>query len=64
MSNENIPPHFVLHKSKEVIFYLGKVEVEADEELQAWMKDFPSDYKGMVMKSACSFKKSKDDSRE
>ena len=64
MIKKNIPPHFVLVKSKEVIFYLGKVEVEADKELQAWMKDFPSDFKGMVMKSSCLFKKLKEDSRE
>ena len=59
-----MPPHFALNKSKEVIFYLGKGKVEADKELQAWMKEFPSDYKGMVMKSACLFKKLKEDSRE
>ena len=64
MSKENIPPHFVLDKSKEVIFYLGKVEVEVDKKLQVWMKSFPSDYSGMVMKSACLFKKLKEDSRE
>tara|TARA_B100000941_G_scaffold273718_1_gene234258 strand:- start:46 stop:222 length:177 start_codon:yes stop_codon:yes gene_type:complete len=57
MSKENIPPHFVLDKSKEVIFYLGKRAVEIDKEMRAWMKDFPSEYKGMVMKSACLFKK-------
>ena len=64
MSKEKIPPHFVLDKSKEVIFYLGKAEVKEDKELQAWMKDFPSDYKGMVIKSACLFKKLKEDSRK
>ena len=64
MSNENIPPHFVLDKSKEVIFYLGKGSVAADEEMQAWMQKFSSDYKGMVIKSACLFKKLKEDSRE
>ena len=61
MSKEKIPPHFVLDKSKEVIFCSGKGEVDAEKELQAWMKDFPSDYKGMVMKSACLFKKLKED---
>ena len=64
MSNENIPPHFVLDKSKEVIFYLGKGAVETENELSAWMQKFPSDYKGMVMKSACLFKKLKEDSRK
>tara|TARA_B100000579_G_scaffold159651_1_gene129753 strand:+ start:520 stop:621 length:102 start_codon:yes stop_codon:yes gene_type:complete len=33
MSKGNIPQHFVLDKSKEVIFYLGKGEFEADKEL-------------------------------
>ena len=64
MSKENIPSHFVLHESKEVIFYLGKRTVETEREMTAWMKDFPSEYKGMIMKSACLFKKLKEDSRE
>ena len=62
MSNENIPPHFVLDQSKEVIFYLGKGEVEAEKELQSWMRKFPTNYKGMIIKSACLFKKLKEDS--
>ena len=64
MSKENIPPNFVLDKSKEVIFYLGKGSVAADEEMQAWMQHLPSDYEGMVLKSACLFKKLKEDSKE
>tara|TARA_B100000214_G_scaffold284199_1_gene213768 strand:+ start:29 stop:223 length:195 start_codon:yes stop_codon:yes gene_type:complete len=64
LNKENIPPHFVLVKSKEVIFYLGKRAVASEKEMTAWMKDFPSEYKGMVMKSACLFKKLKEDSRE
>ena len=64
MSKDNIPQHFVLNKTKEVIFYLGNGEVEEEKELQAWMHDFPSDYKGMIIKSACLFKKLKEDSRE
>ena len=64
MSKENIPPHFVLDKSKEVIFYLAKGAVEPEKEMTEWMKTFPSNYKGMVMKSACLFKKLKEDSRE
>ena len=64
MSKENIPPHFVLFKSKEVIFYLGKGAVEPEKKMTDWIKTFPSDYKGMVMKSACLFKKLKEDSKE
>ena len=64
MSKDNIPQHFVLKKTKEVIFYLGNRELEEEKELQAWMNDFPSDYKGMIIKSACLFKKLKEDSRD
>ena len=64
MSNENIPPHFVLDKSKEVIFYLVKGKVEAEKELPVWMQNFPTGYKGMVMNSACLFKKLKEASRD
>ena len=64
MSKENIPPHFVLDKSKEVIFYLGKGEGEVEKEMAVWMKGFPSDYKGMVIQSACIFKRLKEESRE
>ena len=63
MSKENIPPHFVLNKSKEVIFYLGKRSVGVDKELQEWMQEFPCNYKGMVITSACLFKKLKEGSR-
>ena len=63
MRKEKIPPYFVLNKSKEVIFYLGKGSVTVDKELQAWMQEFPSDYRGMVIKSACLFKKLKEDLR-
>ena len=64
MSKEKIPPHFVLDKSKEVIFYLGKKAVEAEKGLPVWMKKFSSDYKGMIIRSACLFEKLKEDSRE
>ena len=52
MSKNNIPPHLVLDKSKEVIFYSGKSAVETEKEMTVRMKDFLSEYKGMVMKSA------------
>ena len=64
MSDVNIPPHFVLDKSKEVIFHLGKGALDAEKELKAWMQHLPSDYEGMVLKSACLFKKLKEDSRD
>tara|TARA_B100000945_G_scaffold60153_1_gene44721 strand:+ start:550 stop:681 length:132 start_codon:yes stop_codon:yes gene_type:complete len=43
MSKEKIPLHFVLDKSKEVIFYLRKRAVEIAKEMRAWMKDVPSE---------------------
>ena len=63
MSNEVIPPHLVLEKTKEVIFY-SKPPVPTDIEITEWMKDFPSDFKGMVIKSACLFKRLKEDAEK
>ena len=48
MSKENIPSHFVLDESKEVIFYLGKRAVETEKEMTAWMKDFLLNTKGCL----------------
>ena len=63
MSKAVIPPHLVLEKTKEVIFY-SKPPVPTDTEITEWMKDFPSDFKGMVMKSACLFKRLKEDAEK
>ena len=57
MSKENIPLNFVLDKSKEVILYLGKGEVEGEKELQAWMKDSPSNFKGISCRCEETFYK-------
>ena len=56
----SIPPHFVLHKSKEVIFYIPN-GMPTTMGIPTFLKDlgFP-DYKGLVMKSKCMFKKLKD----
>ena len=63
MSKAVIPPHLVLEKTKEVIFY-SKPPVPTDIEITEWMKDFPSDFKGMVIKSACLFKRLKEDAEK
>ena len=63
MSKTGIPPHLVLEKTKEVIFY-SKSPAPSDIEITEWMKDFPTDFKGMVMKSACLFKRMKEDSEK
>ena len=54
-------PHFVLHKSKEVIFYIPN-GMPTTMGIPTFLKDlgFP-DYKGLVMKSKFMFKKLKDE---
>ena len=56
MIKQGIPPHIVLEESKEVIFYYKK-PVSADIEISKWMQDFLDDFKGMVMKNTCLFKR-------
>ena len=58
MTTTSLPPHIVLKKSKEVIFYFKK-SIQSDIEISQWMKDFPNDYKGMVIQNACLFKRLK-----
>ena len=59
MTKTDIPPHMVLHESKEVIFY-SKKSVPSDLEINRLMKKFPNDYKGMVIQNACFFKRLKE----
>ena len=56
MTKKVIPPHIVLEKSKEVIFYYKK-SVAKDIEISTWMQDFPNNFKGMVMQNSCLFKR-------
>tara|TARA_B100001113_G_C20746556_1_gene464734 strand:+ start:182 stop:373 length:192 start_codon:yes stop_codon:yes gene_type:complete len=60
MSKIVIPPHLVLKETKEVIFY-SNPKVSSEIEITGYMKYFPSDYKGMVIKSACLFKRLRED---
>ena len=59
MTKTDIPPHIVLKDSREVIFYFKK-SVHYDIKINKWMKEFPNDYKGMVMQNACLFKRLKE----
>ena len=56
MTNTGIPPHIVLTESKEVIFYC-KQSVPLGTIISTWMKDFPDDFKGMVIHNVCLFKR-------
>ena len=56
-----MPPHFVLHKTKEVIFYIPN-GMPTTMGIPTFLKDFGfPDYKGLVMKSKCMFKKLKNE---
>ena len=59
MTKTDIPPYIVLEESKEVIFYF-KESVRSAIQISTWMTDFPIDYKGMVIKNACLFKRLKE----
>tara|TARA_B100000579_G_C22338665_1_gene623895 strand:+ start:243 stop:479 length:237 start_codon:yes stop_codon:yes gene_type:complete len=59
ITKTGIPPHMVFAESKEVIFY-SKQSVPFEIIKSTWMKDFPDDFKGMVIKNACLFKRLKE----
>ena len=59
----SIPPNFVLHKTKEVIFYIPN-GMPTTMGIPTWMKSFPDGYRGLVIKSKCMFKKLKDEEGE
>tara|TARA_Y100001968_G_C18879670_1_gene491124 strand:- start:105 stop:296 length:192 start_codon:yes stop_codon:yes gene_type:complete len=63
MKKSIMPTYFLLHKSKEVIFY-SKSPVLSDIEISEWMTNFPDGYKGMVMQNACLFKRLKEQAEE
>ena len=56
-----IPPNIILHKSKEVIFYIpNKQKISINIEL--WKKDLNLvGYKGLVINSKCIFNRIKSD---
>ena len=54
------PTNIILHKSKEVIFYIPNNKVKIDIDL--WIKDLNlSNYKGMIIYSKCIFNRLKND---
>ena len=55
MTQKKLPPHIVLQESKEVIFYLEN-PLPSEITIPTWMKSFPDDYKGMIMKNGACLK--------
>tara|TARA_B100000579_G_C22833214_1_gene857182 strand:+ start:972 stop:1214 length:243 start_codon:yes stop_codon:yes gene_type:complete len=59
MEKTDIPPHIILEESKEVIFY-PKKQAPKEKEIEKWMKHFPNEFKYLLMKNPCLFKKMKE----
>ncbi len=59
MTQKKLSPNIVLQESTEVIFYLEN-PLPSEITIPKWMKSFPDDYKGMIMKNGCLFKRLKD----
>ena len=56
-----IPPHIILHKSKEVIFYISK-NCNETINIDLWINELKLfDYEGMVINSKCIFNRLKND---
>ena len=57
----NTPPNIILHKSKEVIFYVSN-SYQRPINIDLWKKELNLlDYNGLVMHSKCIFNKLKND---
>ena len=57
----NTPPNIVLHKSKEVIFYISNNH-KSPINIDLWKKELNLfDYKGLVIHSKCIFNRLKND---
>ena len=55
------PPNIILHKSKEVIFYISN-NCKSSINIDLWKKELNlSDYKGLVIYSKCIFNRLKND---
>ena len=58
----NTPPNIILHKSKEVIFYISN-NYQRPINIDLWKKELNLvDYKGLVIHSKCIFNRLKNDS--
>ena len=56
-----IPTNIILHKSKEVIFYISN-EYKNSININLWKKELNLvGYKGMIINSKCIFNRLKDD---
>ena len=57
----NIPPNIILHKSKEVIFYISN-NYKSSINVDLWKKELNLlNYKGLVIHSKCIFNRLKND---
>ena len=57
----NTPPNIILHKSKEVIFYISN-DCSKQINIALWTKQLNLvGYKGLVIKSKCIFNRLKND---
>ena len=57
----NSPPNIILHKSKEVIFYVSN-NCKRPINIDLWKKELNLlNYKGLVIHSKCIFNRLKDD---
>ena len=58
---QKTPTNIVLHKSKEVIFYISN-DYKEPIDVDSWKKELNLvDYKGMVIHSKCIFNRLKND---
>mgnify|MGYP001187193148 CR=1 FL=1 len=56
-----IPPNIILHKSKEVIFYISNND-ENSIDIELWTNELNlCEYKGLVIRSKCIFNRLKND---
>ena len=57
----NTPPNIILHKSKEVIFYISNI-YQRPINIDLWKKELNLlDYEGLVIHSKCIFNRLKND---
>tara|TARA_B100000212_G_scaffold337629_1_gene312813 strand:+ start:373 stop:576 length:204 start_codon:yes stop_codon:yes gene_type:complete len=57
----NTPPNIILHRSKEVIFYIANND-KSPINIDLWKKELNlSDYDGLVINSKCIFNRLKND---
>ena len=61
MMNYSTPPNIILHKSKEIIFYISN-NYKSSINIDLWKKELNLvNYKGLVIHSKCIFNRLKND---